>query len=304
MLLKMRRLGLLILAGCCLAANQASAQELTPRTYWPAPKGTRVFVSGYSYASGDVLFDPSVPISGADSRTNVGLLAYVQTLGLWGRTTNLLVELPYSWGDTKGLLEDMPASRNFSDFGDLAITLNVNLRGAPTLTMEDFLALRADPQLILGASLKVVAPTGHYDPDRLINVGTNRWAARAQLGSIIPVKPTWLLELTAGAWFFEDNKDFVAGTKEQEPVISFQANLIKRIRPGLWASLDLTYFMGGRQTIGGKQLEDRQRNMKIGGTVVVPFLRRHAIKIGYSSGIFTRYGNDFDQFLVTYTVAF
>ena len=118
------------------------------------------------------------------------------------------------------------------------------------------------------------------------------------------MKPTWLLKLTAGAWFFEDNEDFVAGRKEQEPVISFQANLIKRIRPGLWASLGLTYFMGSRQTIGGEQLEDRQRNMKIGGTVVVPFLRRHAIKIGYASGIITRYGNDFDQLLVTYTVAF
>lgn len=294
----------LLIVVCFSWAGQAAAQELTPRTYWPAPKGTRVLVSGYSYSSGDVIFDPSIPISGADSRSNVGLLAYVQTLGLWGRTSNLLIELPYSWGTTKGQLEGSPASRNFSDFGDLAITLNVNLRGAPSMTREDFLALRADPRPILGASLKVVAPTGGYDPDRLVNVGSNRWAVRAQLGSIIPMTPSWLLELSAGAWFFGDNNQFVTGKKEQQPVLAFQSNLIKRIRPGLWASLDLTYFMGGRQTIGGNPLDDEQSNLKIGGTIVIPFAGRQAIKIGYANGIVTRYGNDFNQFLMTYQVAF
>jgi hypothetical protein len=226
----------------------------------------------------------------------------VQTLGLWGRTSNLLLELPYSRGTTKGLLDDNPVSRNFNDFGDLGVTLNVNLRGAPSMTEEDFLALRTKPHPIIGASLKVVAPTGNYDSNRLINVGLNRWAIRAQLGSIIPLRPTWLLEFTAGAWIFGDDDDFLAGRKEQEPIYSVQTNLIKRIRPGLWASLDLTYFTGGRQTIGEDQLEDAQSNLKIGATVVVPFLGRHAIKIGYANGIVTRYGNDFDQFLLSYQV--
>ena len=90
-----------------------------------------------------------------------------------------------------------------------------------------------------------------------------------------------MLEFTAGAWIFGDDDDFLSGRKEQEPIYSVQTNLIKRIRPGLWASLDLTYFTGGRQTIGGGRLEDTQSNLKIGGTVVVPFRKRHAIKIGY-----------------------
>ena len=293
---------LLSLAVCSLWVADGAAQELTPRIYWPAPKGTKLLVTGYSYSNGDVFFDPSIPIRGADSKINTGVLAYVQTLGLWGRTSNLLLELPYSWGTTKGLLGEIPASRDFSNFGDLGVTLNVNLLGAPSMTLEDFLALRANPHTIIGASLKVVAPTGHYDSDRLINVGSNRWAVRAQLGSIIPLRPKWLLELTAGAWFFADDDDFIAGKKEQEPIYSVQTNLIKRIRPGLWASLDLTYFTGGRQTIGGNQLGDTQRNVKVGGTVVVPFRGRHAIKIGYAHGAITKYGTDFDQFLVSYQV--
>jgi hypothetical protein len=276
---------------------------LTPRIYWPAPKGTRVFVTGYSYATGDVLFDSSIPISGADSKVNSGILAYVQTLGLWGRTSNLLVELPYAWGTSKGLVAETPASRDFSDFGDLSVSLNVNLRGAPSMTREEFMALRADPRPILGASLKVVVPTGSYDPNRLINVGANRWAVRTQLGAIIPLRPKWLLELTAGAWFFGDDDAYIAGKKEQKPIYSVQSNLIKRIRPGLWASLDLTWFAGGRQTIDGDPLNDTQRNLKIGGTIMVPFRGRHAIKIGYGNGVITRFGSDFDQVIVSYQVA-
>jgi len=295
---------LLWFAGLSLWMADCTAQELTPRIYWPAPKGTQVFVTGYSHSTGDVLFDSSVPISGVDSRINSGILAYVRTLGLLGRTSNLLVQLPYAWGNTKGVLEETPASRDFNDFGDLTVSLNVNLFGAPSMSREEFMALRADPHMILGASMKVIVPTGSYDPDRLVNVGSNRWAIQTQLGAILPLKPKLLLELTAGVWFFGDDDKFIAGRKEQAPIYSVQTNLIKRIRPGFWASLDLTYYTGGRQTIDGNPHQDLQRNLKVGGTVVIPFRKRHAIKIGYGNGVITRYGSDFEQFLVSYQVAF
>jgi len=87
-----------------LWVSQSLAQELTPRLFWPSPKGTKVLVTGYAYTRGDVLFDQSVPIEGADSSFNTGILAYAQTLGLWGRTSNVLIELPYAWGTTQGQL--------------------------------------------------------------------------------------------------------------------------------------------------------------------------------------------------------
>ncbi|MEJ2322676.1 MAG: hypothetical protein P8Z31_10205, partial [Gammaproteobacteria bacterium] len=70
-------------------AGELAAQDLTPRLFWPSPQGTKVLVTGYSYAAGDVFFDQSLPLYGVDSDINVGILAYVQTLGLWGRTSNL-----------------------------------------------------------------------------------------------------------------------------------------------------------------------------------------------------------------------
>jgi len=197
--------------------------------------------------------------------------------------------------------ENLP-DRDFSDFGDLSVGLNVNLRGAPTKNKEEFMAFRANPRPIIGASLKVQIPTGHYEADRLVNVGANRWAARLKLGTVMKLKATWLLELSASTWLFGDDNDFVRGKKEQEPIFAAETNIIKRIRPGLWASLDITYYRGGRQTIDGNPLRDKQNNVKLGGTLVVPFLKRHAIKIGYADGSTTRYGNDFTQFIVSYNV--
>ena len=247
------RTGLVCLL-CGLWASQGLAQELTPRLFWPTPKGTKVLVAGYAYTRGDALFDQSIPIEDADSSFSAGILGYTQTLGLWDRTSNLLVELPYSWGNTQGQLNGEHARRDFSAVGDLGITLNVNLRGAPSMSVEDFQAFRANPKSLVGASLKVVAPTGHYNSGRLVNVGANRWAAKFKIGSVLPLKPKLLLELSASAWWFGDNDDFLQGKKEPDPIYAFDANLIKRIRPGLWASLDFAYYRGGSQTIGGELL--------------------------------------------------
>jgi hypothetical protein len=278
------------------------AQELTPRQYWPAPKGTKVLVFGYVYSSGDVLMDPSIPLYGVDSKIHTGLVAYLQTISLWGRSANFIVELPYSWGKTKGRIYDTPASKDFAGFNDLGVTLSFNLLGAPSMNPKDFMGLRADPRPILGASLKVLAPTGHYEKGKLINVGSHRWSFKTELGYIHPLAKKWLLELDLGVWFFTADKDFLVGVREQNPLAALQAHLVRRFKAGFWAALDVNYFTGGQQTIGGGKLIDWQHNSRIGLTVVVPFLRRHAIKAGYSIGAYTKYGNDFNQLVLSYQV--
>ena len=298
----MRLAKVLLLAACSLSAPGVSGQELTPRAYWPTPEGTRVAVAGYAYSTGDNLFDPSIPLYNVDSKLHAAVLAYLQTIDLAGRSANIVFELPYADGETSGFIETTPATGKYSGMSDLSVTLSVNLMGAPSMTPQEFQALRADPHPILGASLKVVAPTGTYDSDKLLNVSGNRWAIKPEIGYMIPLAPKWLLELEAGVWLFGDDDDFVAGKKEQDPIYAFEAHLVKRFKPGFWASLDANYYTGGRQTIGGNRLRDVQRNARIGATLVVPFAGRHAIKIGYATGTITNYGTDFDQFFLSYQV--
>jgi hypothetical protein len=285
-------------------APRLAAQELTPRAYWPAPRGLKVAVVGYSRVNGDVLFDSSVPVHGVESRVRTSLLAYLQTFSLWGRTANAMAEVPYSWGRSVGFVGEAPVRGSISGFGDLDITLGVNLIGAPSMTPAQFQALRAHPRPILGTSLKVVAPTGQYHETRLLNVGGHRWATRLELGYMIPLRPRWLLEIDAGGWFFGDDEDFVAGKREQEPVLEIQAHLVRRFRPGFWASVAVNYFRGGRQTIGGHRLGAVDDNSRAGGMVVVPFHGRHAIKVGYFVPLHTESGGDYSQLLASYQVLF
>jgi len=282
----------------------ANGQELTPRAYWPAPKGTQIAILGYTYSAGDIVTDPSLPVVGVDSRINLGLLAYLQTLSLWGRTANILIELPYSSGVTKGQLEGNSARRDFSGFADLAVTLSVNLLGAPSMTREEFQEMRQNPRPILGGSIKMVAPTGDYDPEKLINIGTNRWAIKGELGYILPLTTLWLLEFELGCWVIADNDDFLGVTRQQNPLGSAQAHLVRRIKPGLWGSLDLNYYVGGRSTVGGELRADLQRNSRIGGTLAMPFRGRNVFKVGYSTGVVIESGGDYDMLLLSYSRLF
>ena len=57
-----------------LASGVSLAQELTPRAYWPAPKGTQVLTMAVLHHSGDTVPDPSLPLTGVDSRITTGYL--------------------------------------------------------------------------------------------------------------------------------------------------------------------------------------------------------------------------------------
>jgi hypothetical protein len=69
-----------------------------------------------------------------------------------------------------------------------------------------------------------------------------------------------------------------------------------------WSGQVGYHYWDGRQKIGDNQLGDLQRNSKIGATVAVPIIRRHSLKFGYSIGMVTEFGTDFNQFLVNYSV--
>jgi hypothetical protein len=291
---------LLASATLALLALPAAAQELSPRAYWPAPKGTKLFFSGYVYSWGDVVTDPSLPVVGVDSRLNTVVAGYLQTLKLWGRTSNVLVEVPYTWGTTEGTLEGQPARRDLGGFGDLGVTLSVNLLGAPSMTPPEFQELRKNPRQILGVSLKVVAPTGDYDPDKLLNVGTNRWAVKAEFGCAYPITAKWILELELGGWYIWDNDEFLGTTREQAPIGALEIHLIRRIKPGFWVSADFNHYAGGRTTVGGELRADLQRNTRLGATLAYPLASRHVFKANLSTGVATASGGDFNMILLTY----
>lgn len=279
---------LCLLACTNLFLPAARAQELSPRAYLPTPEGTRIATLGYAYTTGDTITDPSLPITGVNSDINAALLAYKRSFDFAGRSANFIVELPYSWGETTGrTLETQRVGREFSGMGDIATTVSVNLMGAPSMNREEFREMLADPGPMIGASLRVVAPTGNYHDDRIVNVGANRWAAKLEFGAIIPLVPKWVMELELGAWAFQDNDDFVTGKREQESIAAAEFHIVRLFERNVWASLDFNYYKGGRTRIDGEKLDDLQRTSKIGASLLFPMDKLRVVKVGYHWGSVT-----------------
>jgi hypothetical protein len=275
-----------------VGGSPARAQEIEPRAYSNAPIGVNFLIAGYAYTEGAVPFDASLPIKNANLKTSSAVLAYARVLDLWGQSAKLDAVLPYTWLSGSAESAGEPIERNVSGFADPRFRLSVNLYGAPALTLKEFRDYQQN--LIVGASLQVSAPSGQYDPSRVVNIGTNRWSFKPEFG-VSQALGQWTLECQAAATFFTDNDDFYRGnTRSQAPIYSLQGHVIYGWRSGIWGSLDATYFAGGRTTINGELNDDLQQNWRVGGTLAFPVDMRNSIKLYASRGVSARTDNDYN----------
>jgi hypothetical protein len=288
-------IGAALLAGL---AGAATAQQLEPRAYAPSPVGVNFFGIAYLYSSGGAVLDPSVPIENIQARIDTAVPFYGRTFDLFGRLAQVGMAVPFAHADVHGDVQEQARSIDRTGFGDPALRFAVNLIGVPALTPQEFSARTR--VTTLGTSLTVVAPLGQYDPAKLINLGTNRWAFKPEVGLSHPVG-RWDLELYAGVWMFTANDNFYGGqVRRQDPLVSIQAHVVYSFRTHLWAALDYTYYSGGSTTVNGQHKDDRQDNSRTGLTLAVPVTSRQSVKLTWARGVTTRIGSDFDTFGVAW----
>jgi hypothetical protein len=281
-----------------LPTTRLHAQELEPRAYVPAPVGLNLLLAADNVSSGDLSFDPSLPITQAHANLNAAVAGYFRTINFFGRSANAGIAVPYIRGDVSGVYLGQPVSAHRSDFGDPRLRLAVNLYGAPAMTPREYAAFHEET--IVGASLYVVPPLGSYDSTKLVNVGSNRWSFKPEIGASHAIGP-WRLEADIGGWFFTDNSNFWNGKlRQQDPIGSLQLHAIYTFRQGLWIAVDGNYYTGGRTTIDGKENFDLQKNSRVGVTLALPITRQQSIKIAYSVGARTTVGGDFQTIGVSY----
>ena len=292
-MLSMKRV-IAVLAACVLAGvvGPACAQDIEPRAYSNAPIGVNFLIAGYAYTRGGVAFGPSLPITNPHLNTSSAVIAYARVLDLWGMSAKFDATVPYQWLSGTADFRGQTVPRDVNGFANSAFRLSVNLYGAPALTLKEFAGWEQD--VIIGASLRVVAPWSQYDDSKLVNIGTNRWSFKPEVG-ISKAIGQWTVEGTAAATFYTDNNDFFGGkTLSQDPLYSLQGHVIYGFRSGIWASFDTTYFAGGRTTVNGVRNSDLLQNWRLGATLALPVNRENSIKFYASSGVSARTGNSYD----------
>ena len=283
-----RRLALALLLGM---PALALGQELEPRAYSPSPVGTSFALASYARTEGDIVFDSSSVFSDVTARVNTGVAGLGRVFGLAGQQASLALAVPYAWGDVEGNVGEERRAITRSGLADPRLRFSVLLAGGPALSRTEFQARPRGP--IVGASLVVVPPLGQYDPSRLINLGSNRWAWRPEIGVSFPKGP-WQFDLYAGVWLFGANDDFFGGQRRtQEPVASYQTHVSYTFRPGMWLAANGTYYTGGVTTVDGVEGTDLQKNTRVGLTFSMALTRGHSLKLSFSDGATTRVGGDF-----------
>jgi hypothetical protein len=274
------------------SVSTLTAQQLEPRAYSVSPTAVNIVIANYGYSTGDLNFDPSVPIDNGSAQIHNVTAGYFRILSVAGRSANVSAVVPYVWGHLQGNVLGSFTQVYRSGLTDSFARFAINLYGARAMKLKEFASYRQKTNI--GASVVVSAPTGQYDPARVVSIGTNRWAFKPEAGLSHAFRGTRLiLDAYAGVWLYTANNNFQGQTRTQKPILNSQFHLSYDIKPKLWLAFDANFYRGGQTTLANVERNDLQRNSRIGATVSFPLARRNSLKASYSAGAITRIGGNF-----------
>jgi hypothetical protein len=302
------RLAVSVALCLCLVPFMA-AQDLAPRAYIITPVHSNAVTLTWSFYDGGLNFNGTVPITGATGTYSLPIFTYYHSINFFGRSSNITASLPYGIGTFSGNVLGTDKSIYRSGLLDFAARFSVNLLGGPAMQPQQFAKWRQ--KKILGASLKIVAPTGQYDPTKLINWGINRWAFKPELG-YSQRWGNWVLDGYGGVWFYTTNSAFyyvpIPKPQTEEPIGSLEGHLSydfskkgAKTKLSPWVSLDGNFWWGGVTALNSvRNLKTEQTDSRIGGTLALPFARHQTLKIAYSDGTYIRFGGNYQNLQVAW----
>jgi hypothetical protein len=152
----------------------------------------------------------------------------------------------------------------------------------------------------VGLGLEVQLPTGQYFNDKLLNLGTNRFTFRPQLG-LVHRRGPWSAELHTSSWIYTDNDDFFSGNYlEQDPLYTVQGFVDYTFKPGLWTGGGIAYGIGAESTINGVPKHDPRDGLLWGLTLGYPISQRVGGQVTYlSQRTLTAVGVDADNLIAS-----
>jgi roadblock/LC7 domain-containing protein len=276
--------GVFLIAFLCLGLTlPCFAQELEPRLWSHLPIGTNFAGGAYAHTEADISFDPVLRLENVEMDLDTWAVKYIRSFGLFEKTARIEFTQGFQEGQWTGRVDGVPSSIKRSGLSDAFLRFAINLYGTPPLKGKEYAAYRAgvEVETIAGIALAVQLPTGDYMDDKLINLGTNRFTFRPQVG-VVHTRGKWSMEVTGAVWIFTENDEFFNGnTLEQDPLYTVQAHIIHTFRPGIWAGASVGYGYGGESTVNGLEKNDRKGNLAWAFSFSYPIMRQLAVKVAY-----------------------
>ncbi len=285
----------------CLGAFQTTvhSQDLEPGFMSALPIGSNIALVSAGFSQGNILLDKSIPVEDLEANMiNIGL-AYLRGFKLFNRLAKIDVVLPFANADFTGLAEGESKSANRRGLGDPKFRFSMILIGVKPMEAQEFFK-QEQQKFKLGISMRVKAPLGQYNPDKLINLGANRWELKTGVGASYIIKRKLIFEAQLNGLFFGANDDFFGGnTSEQEPMLEGQFHATYIFKPGIWFAASIGAVNGGQTKVNGVE-KTGVNNNRYGLTFAYRLKNQHSLKAAYTNGFITRSGADFNTYLIGY----
>lgn len=239
-----------------LAWTPASAQ-IPARTYWKSLSGANAVPFLYISMNGNTNpVDPALTVlPGSRVQATVVPVGFVHTFAAWDRSAwiSVVEETGHLSGEVTALGNTYTAAA--SGFGDPLVEFDINVIGKKAIkNLPDL--LRYEPGFQVDLLTDLFFPLGAYNDSLPMNMGLNRWYGRVatpivwQLGPWVPGRRT-TLEFVPSLWIFGDNNDYLGQVLATDPLLQVEGHLTRDFARSFWASLDGTWFTGGKASIDG-----------------------------------------------------
>jgi hypothetical protein len=279
--------------------DQVYAQFTDPHTYDNTPVGTNQVELAYAYAHANASIDTSLIIAGARFNVNQGTITYTRYFGFVHRLVWVEASVPLA--GLNGSVSGTNIQGSATGTGDSSYAVAALLKGGPALSVAQFADYK--PTTTVGMSLTITAPTGQYNPNRILNLGSDRWSFKPEIALSHPFGPQqkWEVEAYANSYFFTDNTSYQGREiLRQHAVPGLEGHISYSFIDSLWASLDARYSFRGTTFVNGVNQNNAQQNFGLGGEVNVSLNPRNSLVFEFDKSLAHQNGPALSGFAVKY----
>ena len=279
--------------------DRACGQFNAPRAYENTPAGTNQLELGYTYAHADASLDTSLVIVGASFDTNQGIIDYTRYFGFFHRL--MWVEAGVPIAGLSGSISGTNIQGSITGAGDSSYAFGILLKGGPALSVEQF--EHSQPTTTLGLSLTMSAPTGSYQANKILNLGSDRWSFKPELAWSHPFghEQKWEFDAYANASFYTGNTSYHGKeVLRQGPLPGIEGHVSYSFTSNLWASFDTRYSFRGTTSVDGVSQDNAQQNFSLGTEMNISLNPRNTLILEFGKALVHNNGPAVVAFSVRY----
>jgi hypothetical protein len=279
--------------------SHACAQFSDPRIYQNSPVGINQLELSYTYVRTDTSLDTSLIITGAEFNVNQGIVDYTRYFGFLHRLMWIEAGVPVA--GLRGSISSTNIQGSVTGAGDSSYALAMLLKGGPALTVKQF--EHYQPTTTLGVGLTMTAPTGSYQANKILNLGSDRWSFKPEIGLSHPFGPQqkWYLDAYANVYFYTDNTSYHAvEILRQQPLPGLEGHISYSFNDNVWVAFDTRYSFRGTTFVDGVTQDNAQQNFILGSEVNISLNSRNSLVLEFAKALVHNNGPSVVGFSVKY----